>query len=107
MSQMIRPTFSPDGSTTGTRGRSQVGREVHVRLLDADEPLDRRAVEHDQAVERVLELPVGHLDVLDRPEDVGELQAQELDLLALGPFEDLRAACSDQPVPAVSRVCTV
>ncbi len=35
-----------------------------------------------------LELPVGHLDVLDDAEDVGELQAQELDVLALGALED-------------------
>ena len=33
-------------------------------------------------------LPVGHLDVLDDAEDVGELQAQELDALALGTFEN-------------------
>ena len=38
--------------------------------------------------ERVLELAVRNLDVLDRPEDVGELQPHELDLLALGPLED-------------------
>ena len=61
----------------------EVGPQVHVRLLDADEALDRRAVEHDLAVQRVLELAVGDLDVLDRPEDVGELQAEELHLLAL------------------------
>ena len=37
-----------------------------------------------------LELAVGDLDVLDRPEDVGELQAHELHLLALGALEDAR-----------------
>ena len=66
----------------------EVGPQVHVRLFDADEALDRRAVEHDLAVQRVLELAVGDLDVLDGPEDVGELQAQELHLLALGALED-------------------
>ena len=40
------------------------------------------------AVERLLELPVGHLDVLGRAEDVGELQAHELDLLALDALEN-------------------
>ncbi len=37
---------------------------------------------------RVAELAVGDLDVLDRPEDVGELQAKELHLLLLGPLEN-------------------
>ena len=36
-----------------------------------------------------VELAVRHLDVLDRAEDVGELQAQELDPLPLGQLEDL------------------
>jgi hypothetical protein len=34
------------------------------------------------------ELAVGNLDVLDRAEDVDELQPHELDLLALDPFEN-------------------
>ena len=70
--------------------RRQVGPKVHVRLFDADESLDRRAVEHDLAVERLFELPIGDLDVLDRSEDVGELQAHELHLLALDALENLR-----------------
>src|SRR6185503_20529944 len=44
----------------------------------------------DLAVEGVLELAVGNLDVLDRAEDVGELQPEELHLFALGALEDLR-----------------
>ena len=67
----------------------EVGTEIHVRFLDADEALDRRAVEHDLAVERVCELAVRDLDVLDDAEDVGELKAQELDPFLLGPLEDL------------------
>ena len=70
--------------------RREVGTEVHVRLFDADEPFDRRSVEHDVAVERLLELAIGNLDVLDGAEDVGELQAHELHLLALGSLQDLR-----------------
>src|SRR5205814_2778847 len=77
------------GPREDAEGR-EVGPQVHVRLLDADESLDRRAVEHDLAVERVLELAVGNLDVLDRAEDVGELETEELHLLALGALEDLR-----------------
>ena len=70
--------------------RREVGPQVHVRLFDTDETLDRRSVEHDLAIERFHELAVRDLDVLDRAEDVGELQAHELDLLALGPLENLR-----------------
>ena len=66
----------------------QVGTEIHVRLLDADEAFDRGAVEHDFAVQRVAKLTIGDLDVLDGPEDVGELETQELHLLLLGAFED-------------------
>ena len=51
-------------------------------------PLDRRAVEHHLAVERLLELAVWDFDVLDGAEDVGELQPQELDLLLLGRVEE-------------------
>ena len=68
--------------------RVGIGTQEHVRFLDPHEALDRRAVEHDQAVQRVLELAVRNLDVLDRAEDVRELQPHELDLLALGPLED-------------------
>src|SRR5439155_17600398 len=54
------------------------------------EPLDGRYVVHDPALEGVLELPVRNLHVLDGSEDVGELKAHELDLLALNALEDLR-----------------
>ena len=66
----------------------EVRTQVHVRLFDADEAFDRRAVEHDLAVERVGELAVRDLDVLDHAEDVGELKAQELDAFLLGALED-------------------
>src|SRR4029078_9732771 len=66
--------------------------QVHVRFFDADEAFDRGAVEHDPAVERLLELAVGDLDVLDRPEDIGELKAHELDLLVFHRLENLRLA---------------
>ena len=89
MSQIRRPTRAPLG--VGPRehleGR-EIGTQIHVRLLDAHEAFDRRAVEHDLAVERLAELAVGDLDVLDDAEDVGELQAEELDALLLGTLED-------------------
>ncbi len=66
----------------------EVGLQVHVRFLDADEALDRRAVEQHGAVERLGELAIGHLDVLGHAQDVGELQAQEFHALAFGAFED-------------------
>jgi hypothetical protein len=56
MSQMRRATrtsLSPHGNSWKV---GQVGLKQHVRLLDPHEPLDRRAVEHDVAVERLLEL---------------------------------------------------
>ena len=65
----------------------QVGLEQHVRLLDPHEPLDRGAVEHDLAVQRLLELAAGHLDVLVDAEDVGELQPEEIDAEAAGQLE--------------------
>src|SRR5690606_2884139 len=71
-----------DGERLGIRP------EVHVGFLEPDEPLNRRAVEDNLAVERFLELPVRDLDVLDRAEDVRELEAEELHLLALGELED-------------------
>ena len=66
----------------------QVWPQVHVRLFNADEAFDRRAVKHDLAVERFGKLAVGDLDVLDDAENVGELQAQELDAFLFGPFKD-------------------
>ena len=89
MSQIRRPTRAPLGVGPGEdlEGR-EVGTQIHVRLLDADEAFDRRAVEHDLAVERLGELAVGDLDVLDDAEDVGELQAQKLDALLLGTLQD-------------------
>jgi hypothetical protein len=67
----------------------EVGHQEHVRLLDAGESLDRRAVEHDLAVEGLRELTFGDLDVFDDAVDVGELEPQEMDLFLLGEGEDV------------------
>ena len=51
------------------RERVGVGMEVHVGLLDALEAADRRAVEHQLVVERLVEL-------LDRDRDVPKMSVQ-------------------------------
>ena len=61
-----------------------VGNQQHVRFFDAGESLDRRAVEHDLAVEGFLELTARHLDVLDDAQEVGELESEEADFLLVG-----------------------
>ncbi len=68
--------------------RVEIGLEKHVGFLDADESLDRGAVEHDLTVERLLELTRRHLDVLVDPEDVGELESQKVHAESLGELED-------------------
>ena len=77
----VGPRIDPEGLV--------VGRQQHVRLLDAGEPLDRRAVEHDLAVQRLLELAARDLDVLDDSHDVRELQTHEADALFIGRLQDL------------------
>lgn len=57
-----------------------IGHQEHVRFLDPRESLDRRAVEHDLAVQSLLELTRRHLDVFDDAVDIGELKAEEMDV---------------------------
>ena len=52
-----------------------VGQEVHVGLLDPLEPADRRPVEHQLVVERLLELVDRDRNVLDGAVRLGELEA--------------------------------
>ena len=66
-----------------------VGQEVHVGLLDALEAADRRAVEHELVVERLLELVDGNRDVLDRAVRLGELQPDERDVVTPAAFDHL------------------
>ena len=81
--------------------RREIGREEHVRFLDAHESFDRGAVEHHLPVEGGGELPVGHLDVLDHPEDVGELQPQELHTGSPRPRRGSPVSGSPGPGPAL------
>ena len=57
-----------------------VGLGEHVGLVDAGEPLDRRAVEADALGERGLDLGRGHRDGLQVAGDVGEPQPHEADV---------------------------
>src|SRR4029077_2015616 len=66
----------------------EIWREQHVRLLDPDESLDRGAVEHDVAGERLLELRRRDLDILVDPKDVGELEPHETDVEVASELED-------------------
>src|SRR6185437_8324488 len=62
---------------------------------DAHETFDRRAVEHDVGVERLLELRCRHLHVLVHAEDVGELEAEESHFVGAGQLQNvfLGGAC--------------
>ena len=75
MSQNTRASVafgSPHGSTSKVFG---VGHGEHVALLDADEPVDRRAVEGHPVLERVLQLGRADGEALQVAEHVGEPQA--------------------------------
>ena len=69
--------------------RVQIRLEQHVGFFDPDEAFDRRSIEHDLTVERLLELAARHLDVLVDSEDVGELEADEVDAEAPGELQHL------------------
>jgi len=76
--------------------RGEIRLEQHVRLLDPDEALDGRPIEHDLAVERLVELDVGHLDVLVHAEDVGKLEPEEVHAELLGQLLDVPLAGAAQ-----------
>src|SRR6185437_14486157 len=67
----------------------RVGQEVHVRLLDPLEAADRRAVEYELVVERLLELVHRNRHVLDGPVRLRELQSHERDVVAPAALDDL------------------
>jgi hypothetical protein len=81
MSQITRATRASGSPHGRTRKVARSGPQEHVALLGAHEPLDRAAVEHDVAGQRLAELRRRHLDVLVDAEDVGELEAQEAHVL--------------------------
>ena len=69
--------------------RAQIRHQQHVGLFDADEPLDRGAVEHDLPVEGLFELTSWHFHVLQNTHDVGELEAQEAHILSVSGLQNL------------------
>ena len=71
--------------------RAPVRIERHVALVDAREPVDRRAVEHDLVVVGLLELDEGKLHALRNAQDVDELELDVPNLVGLAFGElDLR-----------------
>ena len=59
----------------------QIGIEILVGFVDADESLDGRAVKHDLVVDRTLDLGGGDGDVFQLSENIGELQADKFHVL--------------------------
>ncbi|MEI2827524.1 MAG: hypothetical protein V9F04_14890 [Dermatophilaceae bacterium] len=68
-----RGAVAPRQDREGVR----IGAEVHVRLLDPLVAADRRAVEHELVVQRLLELLDRDRDVLHVPVELGELEPHE------------------------------
>ena len=82
------------GRTVGARERedpegSEIGTQHHVRLLDAHEAFDRRAVERYLAIEGLFELLKGDLHVLVHAKNVGELEPHETNPQRAGRLENL------------------
>ena len=85
----------------------RVGLGQHVRLVDAGEALDRRAVEADALGEGALELGGRDRHRLQEPEDVGEPQSDEADVTFLerAEHELLLLVHARHPVRAVLPPC--
>ncbi len=67
----------------------QIGVQVLVGLIDADEALNGGAVQHDLIVHRPLDLGGGDGHVFQLAENVGELHPDELDVLFLHDADDI------------------
>ena len=73
--------------------RGGVGEEEHVALVDVLEPPDARPVEAEPVLERAhVELLVGQREVLERAQQVGELDVDDPDALGLDEVEDFLPA---------------
>ena len=67
----------------------QIGIQALVRLVDAGEPLDGGAVEHDLVVHRLLDLRGGDGHVFQLAKNIHKLHADKLDLLVLYQTDDV------------------
>ena len=73
--------------------RGGVGEEEHVALVDVLEPPDARPVEAEPVLERAhVELLVGQREVLERAQQVGELDVDDPNALGLDEVEDFLPA---------------
>ena len=71
------------------RERRRVGHRNHVALVPARESLHRGAVEGHAVFQRPFEFRFGDSETLERPQDVSEPEADELDVVLLGSAEDV------------------
>ena len=67
----------------------EIGVEILVGLVDPHEALNGGAVEHDLVVDRLLNLGGGDGNVFQLTEDVGELEADKLNILLMDDADDI------------------
>ena len=90
LGDVVEPGHLALGGPPGENRKTiQIGIQALVRLVDAGEPLDGGAVEHDLVVDRLLDLRRGERHVLELTENIGELHADKLDLLVLYQTNDV------------------
>ena len=87
--------------------RRGVGVGEHVGLVDAREALDRRAVEAEALGEGALDLGRGDRDRLERADDVGEPEPDELDAPLLDRAKNELLLAVHVPDPAAARGAAV
>ena len=80
----------------------QIRVEVLVRLVNADEALNGGAVEHTLVADRLFNLGRGDGNVFEHAENVGKLQAHELDFLFPDDADDVLFAVDPHGLPPLS-----
>ena len=80
----------------------QIRVEVLVRLVNADEALNGGAVEHTLVADRLFNLGRGDGHVFEHAENVGKLQAHELDFLFPNDADDVLFAVDPHGLPPLS-----
>ena len=71
------------------RERARIRHGDHVALVNPGEALDGRSVKTHALFQSLLQLADGDGEALQVPEDIGEPQADELDVVGLGLFENV------------------